>query len=229
MPDAKPQGKIKKTFKYLVSPRMFMSKEDVSKYGGFSLRYQKDMLSEIKSSIKALRESSLKKAETLIIKDKEHRFQVFYDRYFELGVDPEKIPTIHKGFRNKAQGFFIITALFLFGAVYLLFSPNLILIPSWLIALMVLPMTAAVFIKAVSFNYYAWLIEQRLLPESYSFQRFFKSKPFYRPMKKLSDAQISEITDQYKSRYAEIKKAMQEDANFNLDDYGLGHIDMSKL
>jgi hypothetical protein len=222
MSDKKP-GAIRKTAGYIMSPRMFMSAEDVQKYGGFSLRYHRELLGEIKRSFKALKESK-QNVKSLTLKSVEERLMLFYDTLYENAISEEELSQIHKMHGKRAKLLFGVSLVVILISFCLFFIPNITIIPNILISVATLIVAASVLIKAFSFNYYAWLIEQRLLPEAFGFKLYMK-KAFKRwPKTSLSQNMQSEIKNQYQKRDEELKGFLERNPDKTLDDIGLGHL-----
>lgn len=220
MAEQKAPGPIKRTFKYLVSPRLFLSAEDVSKYGGFSVRYHKELFAAIKAAYKRLKEK--KASEKLSVSSIEDRFRVFYDSFYERGVKESEIEEIHSRHRSAARLLFVVSVFFIVLSGYLFYIPNITLIPNAIIAIATALTAVAIIINGLSHNYYAWLIEQRLLPELFNFINYMK-KPIKRwPKPSLSKTMSEEIIREYKERDQVLRDFINDGKT--LDEIGLSHL-----
>lgn len=221
MGEKKATGPIRRGLKYLVSPRFFLSSEVVSKYGGFSIRYHKELISAIKLSLKRLRESK-ENTSKFTVTTIEDRIRIFYDALYESAVEEGDIEQIHAKHRKSALLFFIASFFFIALSGLLFVIPKITLIPNAIIAIATLITALTIIINGLSYNYYAWLIEQRLLPEIFSFTKYM-SKPIKRwPKKALSRTMTEEISREYKARDQVLRDYIK--GGNTLDDIGLAHL-----
>lgn len=201
-----------------------MSSEDIKKYGGFSLRYHRQMIGVIKASIAAIKQENKSTATKMSVRSVDERLLKFYDTLYELGLSEEDIAHLHSSNRTRGLIVFSLSSVILALSMFMLLIDDFSIFPNWVLSIATTAFSVALLVKGLTFNYYSWLIEQRLLPEMISFVKYLEKVLQRWPKKTLSATMLSEIKEQYKKRDDELRHYLSEDQTRTLEQIGLAHL-----
>lgn len=207
--------------KWLISPRVFMSAEDCSKYGALSLTPIKRLFSEIAEVFSGLN----KKAESveIDITNKAERAEYFYDQVFTNAIFGQSLARLHRRYFLAFKYSMLLSLLLTVFSVVLTALPRFTILPNWIVSVVMLIVCFTVFVRGMTMAYFAWLIQQRLSTELFSFGEYISVTQFFKrlPNSTLNANQLKEIPIEERKRVDLIKQKLRANPALSLSDFGL--------
>lgn len=214
-------GKIKTSAKWLISPRVLMSAEDCRKYGALSLAPVRQLYREIAELFRGLRNQPT--PPKINIANKVERARHFYDEVYNNQLFGDALGNLHRGYYLGYKYSVGLCLILFVVSIVLISAPRFTALPNWVLAIAVLIGCVALGVRGLTMAYFAWLIQQRLTTELFSFRDYLSISDFIKrlPSPSISKMQKEEIRAEEKIRVQLILKKLKENPSINLDEYGL--------